>query len=449
MAPTILDPYWNKFKHAYHVKVDPLQNNCATEIRLCSLDRPHMRAFHCSWWSFLVAFFMWFSITPLLSDLADDLDLTNDQIWNSSIASVAGTFFMRILLGPLCDKYGPRMLFAALLCWSAIPCAGIGLVKMAHQLYVVRACIGMVGGTFVMCQAWTSLMFTKEIVGMANGIVAGWGNLGAGITQIVMGSILFPCARWISNGDTQLAWRVAPIVPAILGLVTGCITYRFSDDSRNGDYWELKCHGAIVTTAPLCQSLWAASTNLNTWLLAFQYACCFGVELTINSAAVLYFKDVYGQSTESAAAIASIFGWMNLFARGMGGCFSDYANVFHGMQGRFWVVSALLLGEGIFLFIFSNTSVLAWSIMIMIWFSLFVQAAEGAIFGVVPELNANYREGGSSNDTAGSIIGIVRTSGNEGATMFGFAFRQFCDYQMSFRVIGISILISACFSPLI
>lgn len=74
--------------------------------------------------------------------------------------------------------------------------------------------------------------------------------------------------------------------------------------------------------------------NFNTWLLFVQYACCFGVELTMNNAAALYFKDEFNQSTESAAAIASIFGWMNLFARGMGGFISDWANARMGMRGR-------------------------------------------------------------------------------------------------------------------
>jgi NNP family nitrate/nitrite transporter-like MFS transporter len=30
--------------------------------------------------------------------------------------------------------------------------------------------------------------------------------------------------------------------------------------------------------------------NWNTWILFIQYACCFGVELTMNNAAALYFK---------------------------------------------------------------------------------------------------------------------------------------------------------------
>ena len=35
-------------------------------------------------------------------------------------------------------------------------------------------------------------MFTKEIAGTANALVGGWGNLGGGVTQLVMGAVLFP-----------------------------------------------------------------------------------------------------------------------------------------------------------------------------------------------------------------------------------------------------------------
>lgn len=81
---------------------------------------------------------------------------------------------MRFVLGPLCDKYGARVLFTAVLCAASIPTAMTGLVNDAAGLYVLRLFIGIAGGTFVMCQFWTSRMFTKEIVGTANALAGGW-----------------------------------------------------------------------------------------------------------------------------------------------------------------------------------------------------------------------------------------------------------------------------------
>lgn len=50
-------------------------------------------------------------------------------------------------------------------------------VYLVAGLAILRLFIGIAGGSFVMCQYWTSRMFAKEIVGLANGLVAGWGNL--------------------------------------------------------------------------------------------------------------------------------------------------------------------------------------------------------------------------------------------------------------------------------
>jgi MFS transporter, NNP family, nitrate/nitrite transporter len=138
-------PKWQKYKH-YDVAVDRKQNDMAKEIKLCSFARPHMRAFHISWWSFFVAFIVWFAIVPLLPDIQTDLQLTKDDIWLSSIAGFAGTIFVRLLVGPLCDVYGARKPFAIILCLAAIPTASVGLVDSAVGLIVVRLFIGVAGG---------------------------------------------------------------------------------------------------------------------------------------------------------------------------------------------------------------------------------------------------------------------------------------------------------------
>ncbi len=54
-----LTSYSKKKYFPYHLKVDPDQDDRANEIKLCSVRRPHMRAFHFSWWCYHVAFLMW------------------------------------------------------------------------------------------------------------------------------------------------------------------------------------------------------------------------------------------------------------------------------------------------------------------------------------------------------------------------------------------------------
>ena len=236
-----------------------------------------------------MTFFIWFAINPLIPAIQDSLNLTKQELWNSSIASVGGTILIRLIVGPLCDKYGARILFSLMLCAASIPTGCTGLVQTAQGFVILRAFIGLGGGTFVTTEYWTGMMFTKEIVGTANGLAAGWGNLGASVTQVVMGSFLFPLFISMYDGDTEKAWRMVSIVPAVVAFVTGVVLYFISDDAPKGNYSELKKHG-VMENVSVVQSFVTASLDLNTWLLVIQYACCFGVELTMNNAAALYFR---------------------------------------------------------------------------------------------------------------------------------------------------------------
>lgn len=179
--------------------------------------------------------------------------------------------------------------------------------------------------------------------------------------------------------------------------------------------------------------------NRNTWILFFQYAGCFGVEITMNNATAMYFREEFGQTSESAAAIASIFGWMNLFARGAGGFLSDKANDRMGMRGRILAQAVLLVMEGILVMVFAQTATLDLAIVAMIFFSIFVQAAEGTSFGIVPYIDPPH---------TGSVTGIVGAGGNVGAVAFGMGFREL-DYKSAFIIMGITILVSASLSPFI
>ena len=228
-------------------------------------------------------------------------------------------------------------------------------------------------------------MFTKDVVGTANALCGGWGNLGGGVTQLVMGSALFPLFKYFFRdypNPAELAWRTVCVVPAVVAFGTGITIYFISDDAPTGNYNELKQRGSMPEVSAAA-SFRSGAFNFNTWILFIQYACCFGVELTMNNAAALYFKERFGQSTESAAAIASIFGWMNLFARGLGGYASDKLNAKLGMRGRLIAQTIMLLAEGLLVLVFANSNTLGVAIVVMVFFSLFVQAAEGSTYGIV------------------------------------------------------------------
>jgi NNP family nitrate/nitrite transporter-like MFS transporter len=129
-----------------HYLCDSPRNNFLTTFE--SNFNTHYR------WSFFIAFFIWFAIAPLISEIKDTLGLTKQDVWNSSIAGVGGTIVIRLILGPLCDKYGARVLLTIVLCGASIPAACTGFLQSAQGLVILRTFIGLAGGSFVMCQYW-------------------------------------------------------------------------------------------------------------------------------------------------------------------------------------------------------------------------------------------------------------------------------------------------------
>ena len=130
---------------------------------------------------------------------------------------------------------------------------------------------------------------------------------------------------------------------------------------------------------------------------------------------------------------------MNLFARGLGGVFSDGLNESFGMRGRIIVVTLLLLLQGILVLIFARTDSLAGAVIVLVMFSLFVQAAEGALYGIVPYVDPS---------NMGSVTGIVGAGGNAGAVFFGLMFRNL-EYEQAFVIMGCTILASSFLSVFI
>ncbi|MHA6247366.1 MFS transporter [Pontibacter sp. CAU 1760] len=398
----------------------------ATSINLFSLKTIPMRTFHLSWLAFFLCFFGWFGIAPLMAVVREELNLSKDQIGNIIISSVAITVVARLAIGWLCDKIGPRVAYTGLLLLGSLPVIFIGLSNSYESFLLFRLAIGVIGASFVITQYHTTVMFAPNVVGTANATTAGWGNLGGGVTQMVM-PLLF--AAFVGAGFVQAeAWRYAMVVPGLAMIVCGIAYYRYTKDSPAGNISELD-DIAMAKKKKDTVPFWKAAADYRVWALFVLYGACFGIELTINNIAAIYYHDYFSLDLATAGLIAGLFGLMNIFARTLGGFFGDKAGIRWGLSGRVWFLGAVILVEGLALLLFSQMTVLPLSIMAMIVFSLFVQMSEGATFSVVPFINKK---------AMGAVSGIVGAGGNAGAVAAGFLFKvDSLSYPEALFIIGL------------
>jgi len=139
--------------------------NKATQIRLSDFSSAPMRAFHMTWLAFFLCFFGWFGIAPLMPVIRDEFHLTKAQIGNLTIATVAITVLVRLVIGWLCDRIGPRRAYTWLLILGSLPVMAVGLAHDYSTFLIFRLAIGAIGASFVITQYHTSLMFAPNVVG--------------------------------------------------------------------------------------------------------------------------------------------------------------------------------------------------------------------------------------------------------------------------------------------
>ncbi|RUS25946.1 major facilitator superfamily domain-containing protein [Jimgerdemannia flammicorona] len=413
----------------------------AINIKLNSFGKPHMRAFHLSWISFLTAFTAWFAIPPLIPTLKKELKLTDDEIGNSNLTSVGATIGARLVVGPLCDRYGPKRVMAVLLFMGAITIGLTGFVSNGTGLIAIRFFIGILG-----------------------------------LTYLVM-PLLFNGFAMVA--PVGIAWRVALVVPALLCIFVGLLDYYLGDDCPEGDWFQKKKAELEKMEAPIVDEkidierdlertdgklggevklaskqeiskhVGDSSKKSNTIIsalsvvlkdhtvivLMLQYACSFGLELAVDNVIGNFFYVRFGMDQTTSGMLGSIFGLLNIVSRPSGGFFADRLNkvIGQGVQGRILAQQLMTLFEGVFLIAFSySTGSLASAIAAMILFSFFVQATCGTTFSMAPFVNREH---------FGLLAGLIGAGGNLGGVIFNFVFKAYgVNYEAAFKTIGVVVV---------
>jgi len=318
----------------------------AKMLPICNCSVPHMRAFHASWLGFFSTFFSTFAPAPLAATLKkpSTLGLTRQQLQYGNLASVTSNIVCRFLMGIVCDKLGARRGLAFVLLITCPFIIGIAFVQDAAGFIICRGGIGIGLASFVACQVWCTQQFSKSIVGVANATAGGWGNLGGGITNLLM-PFVFLAFMSATGDDDDLSWRLCFIVPLALHLFSAFFALS-GRDLPDGNFSELEMSGAKQkSNAGLVAKI--GVSNINGWILTITYGFCFGVELTMTNVASQYFYEYFGTSQLLSGMIASIFGLVNIFARSLGGITSDACAKRYGMRGRIWALWFFQTLEGI------------------------------------------------------------------------------------------------------
>ena len=263
----------------------------ADSIKLFSFSGAPMRAFHLTWVAFFVCFFAWFACAPLMPVIKGEFGLSMEQIANINIAAVAITIFVRLLVGPLCDRFGPRKTYTGLLLLGSIPVLGVAMAQSYESFLLFRLGIGAVGASFVITQYHTSVMFSSRVVGTANAAAAGWGNAGGGAAQALMPLLLG--AVVMLGVSEALSWRVALVVPGVLMIVMAFVYWRHTQDCPDGNYDDLRKAGTLPEGSGKggWASFAAGCRNHRAWLLFVTYGACFGIEIFIHNIAAVYYVE--------------------------------------------------------------------------------------------------------------------------------------------------------------
>ncbi|MES2850327.1 MAG: MFS transporter [Bacteroidota bacterium] len=402
-------------------------NQPLTRLNIFSRKGVQMQTFHITWLTFFFCFFAWFGIAPLMPLISEQLHLTKAQKGNVAIAAVSATIIARLLVGKLTDRYGPRKVYTWLLIICAFPVMFIGLADSYMTFLLFRLGISVIGASFVLTQFHTSVMFAPNIKGTANAVAGGWGNTGGGATQIFMPLIAAGLvgAGWVSKADS---WRYAMIFPGVMLLVMAWLYWKYTKDTPAGNLDELP----KSPNAKKENTLLLAAKDYRTWILTIAYAACFGVEITVDNFAATYFHDDYKATLIFAGLLASIFGWLNIFARALGGIVSDKVGNRFGFNGKVSLLAILLLLEGIGIMLFSAAGGLVLAIVLLFFFGLCLKMANGATYSIVPFINPK---------AVGSVAGIVGAGGNVGAMAIGFLFKSM-SYSAAFLYLGGAVFVT-------
>ena len=326
--------------------------------------------------AFAACFSAWGMLAPIAPDLQDKLDLSNIQTSIMiSIPVVLGSL-LRIPLGLLTDRVGGRVVFTAMLFYSAGAAVLVGFASSYGALLGAGFLLGAAGASFAVGVPFVAQWYPPEKQGFALGVY-GMGNIGTAIAAFSV-----PAIR--DSAGQEVAGLVFGAVIAAYALI-----------------WMSLARQAPVEKGPPTRYGEVLRSGWKLWRLALFYFVTFGGFVAMALYLPKLLVDWFDLSLTDAGLRAAGFTLLATASRPIGGMLSDRI-------GGNRVLAIAFLGVGIDAIGLSwQASVpnMALTTFFCLTMAMFLGLGSGAVFKLVPL---------SFPKATGAATGIVGAAGGLG-----------------------------------
>ncbi|GJL62267.1 MAG: MFS transporter [Nitrospirales bacterium] len=283
-----------------------------------------------AWLHFEVSFMVWVLMGALGIAISEEFALSATQKGFLVATPLLGGGLLRIVVGPMVDRYGPKFIGLLVL---AFECLALVLVWLLASNYLEMLGIGLIlgfaGASFAVALPLASQAYPLAHQGLAMGVAA------VGNSGVLLATFLAPRLADVVGWRNTFGLMVIPVVvTAIIFLLTVASSAKphVQKDS--------------ISIRRLLQN--ALNQKLMYWL-CFLYGVTFGGFIGLASFLPIFFHDQYQMDMIMAGTMTAFCGLAGSVARPIGGHLADRFGGTALLQGIFPLVTVLCLCMGKFL----------------------------------------------------------------------------------------------------
>jgi MFS transporter, NNP family, nitrate/nitrite transporter len=284
-----------------------------------------------AWLHFEVSFMVWLLIGALSIPISEDFGLTGAQKGFLVGFPLLGGAILRIVIGPLCDRFGAKVLGLIILGLEGLA-LGLGWQwgYSLEAIFIIGFLLGFAGTSFAVALTLASQAYPPAYQGLAMGVAA-LGNSGVFISALMAPRL----AQYMS-------WNQVFGIMLIVVIVTAFIFYFVVRE----DGALTKVRSARKEQGGLRFFFYRGMKDPYMFWLCFLYSLTFGGFVGFSSYLPIFFHDQYGVDMIVAGTLTAVCAFSGSVARPLGGYWADRLGGLSLLQGLLGIVAVFCLLSG-------------------------------------------------------------------------------------------------------